>query len=272
MNPNASRRSLISCTEIDAGTQHTYRGSKPVHSNSLAIQPDTNSSSFHYVLSTFLRFFRSFSLISPVYYFFLSFLLNFLPYLFPRSFHFFVPSFSLFLPLFDFSWFLIYSFISFLYSLPDGCLPSHTWRAKYSETSNSQPTGQLQQKSGNVAENTNTISTFRIRTRGYKIKTAASEFGPCGWQLEHSVASSFLRVSALSNAKSAANVAAKTYYALNQIQTKNIYKKIRVLHSQMRTDLRRQRSLTPPLPKSPSVVPETHPAKNPFSFSRYRAR
>lgn len=82
----------------------------------------------------------------------------------------------------------------------------------------------------------------------------------------------FFLVSELSNAKGVANVAAKTYYAFNQTQTKNIYKKIRVLHSQIRTDLRRQRSLSPPLPKSPSVVPETHPAKNPVSFSRYRAR
>jgi len=131
---------------------------------------------------------------------------------------------------------------------------------------------QLQQRSGNVDENMNTISTFRIRTCDYKIKTATSGFVPCGWQLEYSVVSTFLRVSALSNAKSIANVVAKTYYALNQTQTKNIYKKIRVLHSQMRTDLRRQRSLTPPLQKSPSVVPEMHPAKNPFSFSRYRAR
>jgi hypothetical protein len=38
---------------------------------------------------------------------------TFLPYLFLRSFHFFVPSFSLFLPLFDFSWFIFYSFLYF---------------------------------------------------------------------------------------------------------------------------------------------------------------
>jgi hypothetical protein len=136
------------------------------------------------------------------------------------------------------------------------------------------PTGPHQWSSGNEDEKMHKISAYQIRTRDYKIKKDTSEFGPCRWHLEYSVIciSNFLRVSELSNANSVANEPTKTYYALNQIQTKNIYKKIRVPHSRIRTDLRRQRSLSPPLPKSPSAVTETHPAKNPFSFSRYKAR
>lgn len=142
MNPNASRRSLICCTEIDKGTQCTYCTEAVSLHTAILLFNLTQIQVFFFPSLCSAFFLLNFSCLLL-----LSFLLTFLPYLFPRSFHFLVPSFSLFLPLFEFSWYLNYSFISFLFSLPDGCLPSHTWRAQYSQTSNSQPTGQLQHKS-----------------------------------------------------------------------------------------------------------------------------
>lgn len=123
MNPTASRRSFICCTELDKGTQRTYRDGEPVHSNHLAIQPDTDSSLLPPFITLCLPFFV-FSVLFPQFLLFVTsfFLANYSSVSVSSFLSFlcsFILSFSSTIRLFMVSYL-------FLYFLPDGCLPSNT--------------------------------------------------------------------------------------------------------------------------------------------------